>query len=212
MDTRAKRCEGLIKRIKGVVTARVVAGADGNFEVYVLASHARPASQVERDVRTVLQDQLRGGSISRVTVDQLDEQLEACVLAPRIRLEEVTTTFQCDCTQVEVALSLWGKTARSSCQSSADELCVATAAARAALAAVESLLGVKGFSLIEVRKVTVSELCALVALVQVAVPWETPRVVSGTCLVNNSPEPGVAVAGVRAALNAINRTVEKIIR
>ncbi|MGB9866324.1 MAG: hypothetical protein ACPLPR_00235 [Bacillota bacterium] len=212
MDTTVKKCEALLKRIKGVVAARVVPSGDNTFEAYVLAGHSRPVSQVERDVRTVLQDLLRGATVSRVAVAQLDEPLEACVLTPRIRLEEVTASFHRNHAEVEVSLSLHGKTARSNCQGSTEELAVAATAARAALTAVESLLGIKGFSLIEMRKVTLYDLAALVALVQIRVPSDIAKVVSGTCVLNNSPEPEIAVAGVRAALNAINRTVEGIIR
>lgn len=204
-----KKCESLLKRIKGVIASRVLVNEqDGASEVYILAGPGRPPSQIEKDARTVIEG-VTDASPQKVLVCQIHEALESAVLKRRIRLCEVTTRFVQDGAEVAVVLDLEDERVSASCQGISSEAGIAKLACAATLAGVEKLFAELRLSAAEVKLVQLANYRIVTALIQVGLGKADSRILAGTCLIEKDTYTGIAVAGARSALNALNRLIER---
>jgi len=200
VETRAREYEALIRRIKDVISARVMFSPDGQIEeIHVLASGDRNAKQLVRDVESLLMAQ-------GVPVDH--KKISVALLAPepsssgdRMRVVGFTVSRQGRTAECRVRLEFRGSTAEGSAQGPGTGSGHVRITAEAALAAVQrfikspSELFLEDCGVVQIggrRAVTV---CVL------ELDGDDERSYIGTCLVRQDETDAV----VRATLDAVNR-------
>ncbi|HHV78778.1 MAG TPA: hypothetical protein GXX40_04105 [Firmicutes bacterium] len=208
-----KKCESLLKRIKGVIAAKVAINEqDHTCEAYILAGPARSTNQIEKDARTVIEGAFETHVPAKIVVCQIHQALESVVLKERIRLCEVTTKLVEDAAEVAVKLALEDRHTCASCRGTGGQTSIARLACAATLAGIEKLVPGTRLSIAEVKFIQFSNYSIVTALVQAEISGAECKTFLGSCLVDSGTYAGIAVGGARSVLNALNRVIEKAIR
>ncbi|KKM09842.1 hypothetical protein SY88_16765 [Clostridiales bacterium PH28_bin88] len=202
--SRVLEIEQVIQQVRGVISAKVVAGDDGSIiEVHVLADATRSPKQVVRDVESAVLVQL-GIHLDhkKISVAQIQGE-EAAVLVPEARPQLGGIELSTSGIQAEAKVTVFfngepfeGKVLGPNVVKNRLRL-----VAMAALGAVEAFLGgTARFMLEDVQKVSFAGR----EVIMVGVSLVTPRgedTLLGTAMSSGDDREAVA----RAALDAMNR-------
>lgn len=202
----ASKLEGLIRRMNGVIAARVVTDSfDRPVEVHVLTNLSRSPKQVARDVQSCaasacgLQVDHRIISVAQVRDDSIGQP------GIRLRIKGLSLTMDENTLTVKVTLAHKGVLfeGSSSVMSKAQGKYVA-----AALACVNCLHGFLGadslFSVMEVQKTRMAGMDAFNVVLNHIYDGRQ-MLLTGACLVQDDDYMAV----VRATLHAVNRVMDK---
>ncbi len=202
LEDRAHELEGMIRRIKDVISVRVMFSADGLIEeVHVLASGSRNAKQLVRDVESALMAQGVAIDHKKISIAQLSPEPAAESTGERVRI-------------LGYSIALSGRTAESKvrleCQGAPTEGTAhgpSTANGRLKVAAEATLRAIQGR--VRVPSALFLEDCALIKIggrqaVTVSIielDGDTERILVGSCLLRQDDVESV----IKAVLDALNR-------
>ncbi len=196
------KCEEVLKRVKGVVAARVVTTADGTVEeIHVLAEGNRAAKYIVRDIESAIIAAF-GVSLDRRKVSVAQLGGEAAGRVPqRVQLKKVEIVSSSEGAEIGVQLGLGTRTVTGS------EKGMPTLRNWLLLAAGATIKALSQFTAAGVcfslQDVTVTTIRSLrVALVSVVISASGhDQLVTGSCPVSQDDREAV----VKATLDALNR-------
>ncbi len=203
----AKDCEEVLKRVKDVITARMVLAGDGNIsEVHVLASSDRAVKYIVRDVESSLIAAF-GIPVDRRKISVAQIGSGCSVRSPaRVQLQRVEMTSEPSLARVSVHLRMMKRDAVGSECGQPTKRGWLQIAARATSKALESYL--PNEVTLDIQDVTIAPGRSSVAVVTVALDaFGQRQILSGSCLVAYDEREAV----VRATLDAVNRRFAQII-
>ncbi len=98
-------CEDLIKKIKDIVSAKIITGPDGKIaEIHVISKAGRSPKQIARDVESTLIAFL-GSEIDhkKISIAQIND--EKNVMQPRLKISKIATSKTRNNLEVKVLLA-----------------------------------------------------------------------------------------------------------
>lgn len=213
-----RRAENLLTSLEGILSARVVTTPLGEVsEVHVLAQSGLQPKQLVRNIESALLAHLgvkvdhRKISIAQTADVKPIEALERDVVRERslqrtILFESVALTSgrKAHKTQVQVSLSMLGQTETAEEESADTPRARVEAAARAALAAIDRLLGESGSLGLEGARMVKEFEREFVFVAVTALSGRDSVLLTGTAEIRESPER----AAVFAVMDATNRWSE----
>lgn len=147
MDTpdpgeKARDLEAILRRIKDVISARVMLSPEGLVdEVHVLASGSRGAKQLVRDAESALMTQGVTVDHKKISIAQLTPEPAASATPDRPRLVGVTMALNSHNAEARVRLDLQGATVEGSAQGPRSPSGHLRIAAEATLRAINQCVG-----------------------------------------------------------------------
>lgn len=192
--------EQRLGQIRGVISARVVLGADGEIgEVHIMATSQRTAKQIVRDVESlVLLHFRRRVDYRKISIVQLEGR--RITAANRIRLKAVENQPGLG-TQKWTTILEYDRRDLTGCWEGSESVSEAEGAAQATLRALEELLGPSlALAVKEVKLAQMEGGRAVLLTVAVGTPPQQETLL-GSSLIKES----VAEASARALLSALNR-------
>lgn len=201
--------EQLIYQVRGIQAARLVADTNGRIEeVHVVSVPGRNPKQIVRDIESLLY--VRGGvkvDHRKVSLVQIAEPI-ASRPPERVRLQEVTVTGEGDASQVLAVLSLGNQRVQGVGSARPDQpVQLATLAAYAGIHALGHLIGTHGqlhLEHLQVQPLASLEVCIVHLSFQSDDEMEA---LIGISIVREA----VALAAVRAVLDAFNRRLTRLL-
>jgi hypothetical protein len=201
VDARAREYEAMIRRIKDVISARVMFSPDGQVEeIHVLASGSRNAKQLVRDVESLLMAQ-------GTTVDH--KKISIALLAPeagasedeRIRIVGFSVSRQGKTVEARVRVEYRGAGAEGIAQGPGTGNGRIRAIAEATLSAVQRFIKVSSVLFLDDCGVVQIGTKHAAAVCVLELDGDVEQTYIGACLVKQDELDAV----VRATLDAVNR-------
>ncbi len=209
-DTRkvpTMKYEEVLKKVKDVITARVVlAGDDGIAEIHVLASSGRAVKYIVRDIESSLIAAF-GVAVDRrkISVAQIGAG-ESAKNTNRVQLRRVEIVSQYDLAEVNVYLKVRSNEVKGSDVAQPTQRAWLQAAARATIRALEQYLTSDvSFDLQDVC-VMVSKTLRVAVVTIVLNAFGHQQILTGSCPVSYDEREAV----VKATLDAVNRRFAQI--
>lgn len=202
----ARRYEDTVKKIRGVLACRVVTDARGRIEeIHVLAEDGRPAKHVLRDVESAL---IAGYGVTfdrrKVSIAQVCQ--EKMSSPTRLKLVRTEVIAEDSSLRVRVTLALGSHEVTG--EASEETLDWVKAAAKACLAALETLTW-PGTMIAPVDACTVRLKDRDIVLVAIMCRMENEEtLLTGSCAVESDERE----AAVRAVLDAVNPKLHLLLR
>ncbi len=202
LDARTRDLEHMIRRIKDVISARVMLGADGTVEeIHVLASGGRNVKQLVRDVESTVMTQGTAVDHKKISIAQLTPETDDANM-DRLKVLGITVVHNGRAIESRVKLQYRGAPVEGNAAAPATSTGKLRSLAEATLRAVVQCLPAPSPSLsIEDCHVgpVGQRLTASVVVNELDDSGE--RTLLGSCLVRQDESDAV----VRATLDAINR-------
>jgi hypothetical protein len=210
-DTRkglAGKYEEVLKKVRDVITARVVlAGDDGITEIHVLASSARAVKYVVRDIESSLIAAF-GVVVDRrkISVAQIGDG-ESAKNTNRIQLRRVEIVSQSDLAEVHVCLKVGPKEVKGSDVAQPTQRAWLRAAARATIDALEQFLTPDVWFDLQDVCVMMSKTLRVALVTIVLNAFGHQQILTGSCPVSYDEREAV----VKATLDAVNRRFAQLL-
>lgn len=198
----AREYEEAIKRVRDVITARIVLNDSGGIdEIHVLAGPGRAVKYIARDIESSIIAAF-GVTVDRRTISiaQLSTS-DGPRQEKRVRLEKVEIISEVDSAQVNVHLKMAGTQVSGSCRGVPTVKSWLYLAAGAAVSAMSQFLSSDISFHVEDVSVSSSR-PSNVALVSIVLSWSgQQQLLTGSCPVTHDEREAV----VKAVLDALNR-------
>jgi hypothetical protein len=208
LDDRARELEAMIRRIKDVISVRVMFSGDGLIEeIHVLASGGRNAKQLVRDVESALMAQGITIDHKKISIAQLTPEEPAAAASERIRILGYTVGLNGRTAEVKVRLDWHGASCEGSAQGPATANGRLRVVAEATLRALQQRVPMPATMYLEectVVKVGGHQVVA-VSIIEVAENKELGLV--GSCLLGQDDIESV----IKATLDALNRRMSMLL-
>jgi len=206
LDARARDYESVIRRIKDVISARIMLTSDGLVEeIHVLASGSRGAKQLVRDVESALIAQGVAVDHKKISIAQLSAEPQEST-GDRPRLLGFTVALNSRMVEARVRIQQRGTPIEGAATGPGTTNGRLRAVAEATMRAVAQC--VSGQLSLYVEDCEISRVgrrhVATVVVMEFGVDGERPLV--GTCLVRQDEADAI----VRATLDAVNRRLAVI--
>jgi hypothetical protein len=202
LEDRAHELEGMIRRIKDVISVRVMFSADGLIEeVHVLASGGRSAKQLVRDIESALMAQGIAIDHKKISVAQLSPEEPAEGGNDRVRILGYSIGLAGRTAEARVKLGWQGTPVEGQAQGPATSTGRIRVAAEASLRAVQQCVRTPvSLYLEDCSLVTIGSRRAVTVIIA-EIGDDGPQSLMGCCLVRQDE----AESAVRATLDALNR-------
>lgn len=202
-EGQVREIENMIRRIRDVISARVMLGSDGKItEVHVLASGSRAAKQLVRDVESALMTQGHPIDHKKISVAQISQEDEDGAL-DRLQLAGLTTTISGRSFESRVRLQLRGATFEGTATAPATSNGRLRSLAEATLRAAGQCLPQEVQMHLEGCGLTAIGHRQAASVVVTELDSNGERSLLGSCLVRQDEADAI----VRATLDAINRRI-----
>jgi hypothetical protein len=191
-----------VRRVRGVVEARVVRDEHGAGEVCVISVPTRSQSLVIRDVETALMNCVDDISCWTVNVVQIDENLLSYIRTPRARLLGVGSSVDGLIEESHVKLEYCGKVSEGRAHTVATRESLWRSMAEAVVKALSGYLPAPGitFRVEDIKRVRLGRTEVVIVCLLCSCPGEG-WILSGSCPVGCDLREAVA----KATLDAANR-------
>jgi hypothetical protein len=198
--------EDALRQIPGIKAASVVTSPDAvPTEVHVLATTAKPAKQIVRDIQSLAMARY-GLDIDHriVSVVQFDEPEDTNgdgdISPPRPVVSSITVRTTGDVAETTITVTLAGSTFEGTANGSSSVTARPRLVAQATLAALRELLGTPA-ELDHAAVVQVGGRAVAVCVLTVTIPRQGEQLMTGSALVRSDEVDAVA----RCVLDALNR-------
>ncbi|MDD4569671.1 MAG: hypothetical protein PHE70_06050 [Tepidanaerobacteraceae bacterium] len=209
-DQVISHCEELIKKIKDIVSAKIVTGSDGKIsEIHVVSKSKRNPKQIVRDIESTLIASM-GSEIDhkKISVAQINGENERLV-ETRLRIEGISTNKSYHSLEVKVSLSDPDGNIYEGAESGAASFqSRMRTTACATLKAIQQFLSESfALSLEDVHTFKIGNNQAVAILVSILVGEKDEHLLGGALVKQDTYEAVVA-----AVLSAINRRISLMIK
>lgn len=202
-----RQYEEVLKRVKDVITARIVVAGDGGItEIHVLASSGRAVKYIVRDIESSLLAAF-GVPVDRrkISVAQIGAG-ESAKNANRVLVKKVEIVSQSDLAEVNVYLQVGSNEVKGTMVGQPTQRGWLQLSARATIRALEQFLSSDvSFDLQDVCVMS-SKVTRVAIVTMVLTAFGRQQVLTGSCPVNYDERE----AAVRATLDAVNRRLAQI--
>lgn len=202
LEDRANELEGMIRRIKDVISARVMFSTEGLIEeVHVLASGGRSAKQLVRDVESALMAQGVAIDHKKISIAQLSPEPVPDVGGDRIRIAGYAIALSGRTAEARVRLDWQGTQSEGTAHGPSTTNGRLKVVAEATLKALQQRVRVPSTLFLEdcaVVKIGGRQ-AATVSVIELEADAE--RVLVGSCLLRQDDVESV----IKATLDALNR-------
>ncbi len=204
LEDRAHELEGLIRRIKDVISARVMFSPDGLIEeVHVLASGGRSAKQLVRDVESALMAQGAAIDHKKISIAQLSPEPAAEGSGERVKIAGYAIALSGRTAEAKVRLDWQGAPSEGTAHGPSTANGRLKVVAEATLRALTQRIHVPSTLFFEdctVVKIGGRQ-AATVSIIEL--DGDTERVLVGSCLLRQDDVESV----IKATLDALNRRI-----
>ncbi len=204
----ARQYEEVLKRVKDVITARIVAAGDGGItEIHVLASSGRAVKYIIRDIESSLLAAF-GVPVDRrkISVAQIGAG-ESANNTNRVQVKKVEIVSQSDLAEVNVYLQVGSNKVKGTKVGQPTQRGWLQLSARATIKALEQFLSSDvSFDLQDVCVMS-SKVTKVALVTMVLTAFGRQQILTGSCPVNYDEREAV----VRATLDAVNRRLAQIL-
>lgn len=202
----AREYEEILKKVKDVITARVVLAGDGGIaEIHVLASSGRAVKYIVRDIESSLIAAF-GVPVDRrkISVAQIGAG-ESAKNTNRVQLRRVEIVSQSDRAEVNVFLQVRSREVKGSEVAQPTQRAWLRASARATINALEQFTPDVSFDLQDVC-VMMSKTIRVALVTLVLNAFGHQQLLTGSCPVSYDEREAV----VKATLDAVNRRLAQL--
>lgn len=195
-----------ITKLPGIINANVVWNGNEIQEVHVLADQSRTPKQIARDVQSLFMAQFQKEIDHRIiSIAQIESELKPIIRLPsRYIIEAVTVSKKRNSTDVEVTLSLDGKSYSGKETNLKDEYDLNRGIVQATLTAIEMAEESKiACNILDVRFCDIAGERMVIVCIYLSSGDKYPGRYSGTAFSNSDD----SIAVVKATLDSINRKI-----
>lgn len=197
--------EGIINKIQGVVSVKIISEGENISEVHILSSKLRAPKQIVRDIESSLMAAF-GYKIDRKVISIAQIEMEQCKTLKRMELEGISIATSGSFIECTVKLLYEEE------EYFVEQRCIKTAdnkkkiVAKGTIRAVEKILGQAVlFEICDVI-VSVNREITFVNVLLNMVSSEGENIIIGSAIVKEDLNEAIA----KAALDAVNRKIERI--
>jgi len=202
LEERAHELEGMIRRIKDVISVRVMFSTDGLIEeVHVLASGGRSAKQLVRDVESALMAQGVAIDHKKISIAQLSPEPAAESMGERVKILGYAIALSGRTAEARVRLDWQGNPSEGTAHGPSTTNGRLKVTAEATLRALQQRVRVPSTLFLEDCAVVKIGGRQAVTVSIIELDGDTERVLVGSCLLRQDDVESV----IKATLDALNR-------